>query len=154
MSDKDSPNAQRQLVIDALKLEYTELRQELRDRAGYRQQTLTVLGVAAGLVISVGSRVSAHLNQLLIAVAVLLTTALAAWFYQWLVVVRISIHLVGVEQNMNKMIGSDDVKEPLSWESTLSRRPMQVDFLRKWAARSMTGDPSERSEGERRHSAA
>ena len=80
--EKSTATGSAQSAFDALTLEYNALRQELSDRLGNRQRTVTVLGASAALLAGLGGRENGTSPGLIIGITVtLVVVAIGAWVH-------------------------------------------------------------------------
>jgi len=108
-----------QRVLDALSLEYDALRQELSDRLGNRQRTVTVLGASAALLAGLGGRNDDGAPWLVITTAVaLVVVAAGAWAHNGRMIGHLSARLAQLEVDINDAIRDEFVApQVMTWHS-------------------------------------
>jgi hypothetical protein len=111
-------------VLDALTLEYNALRQELSDRLGNRQRTVTVLGASAALLAGLGGRENGAAPGLIIGITVaLVVIAVGAWVHNGRMIGGLSAKLAQLEFDINDALQGEFVaKQAMTWHASRQER--------------------------------
>lgn len=108
-----------QHVLDALFVEYGALRQELSDRLGNRQRTVTVLGAAAALLAGLGGRDDDAPPGLVLAITIILViVAAAAWAHNGRMIGQLSMQLAQLEVDIDDAIRGEFIgAQTMTWNT-------------------------------------
>jgi hypothetical protein len=122
--EKSTATGSAQSAFDALTLEYSALRQELSDRLGNRQRTVTVPGASAALLAGLGGRANGTSPGLIIGITVtLVVVAIGAWVHNGRMIGLLSAKLAQLEFDINDALHGEFVaQQVMTWHASRQER--------------------------------